>query len=169
MEETMRCWLLLLFASFVVPFVALAQEHHSTVKPSPEFEQMKKLVGKWEGMAGNMPAKTEFRLTGDGSALMEIMAQGTPYEMVTMYHMDGDRFLATHYCAAHNQPRMEALHGDGKTVQFKYIDGTNIAAGDVHMENVKMTLADADHHKELWTSTENGKSEDMEFDFHRVK
>jgi hypothetical protein len=100
---------------------------------------------------------------------METMAAGTPYEMVTIYHMDGDRFLATHYCAAHNQPRMEALHSDGNTVEFKFIDGTNIAAGDAHMEAVKVTLADADHHKELWTSDNNGKPDTMEFDFHRVK
>jgi hypothetical protein len=153
---------------------AYAQEHHeqmSTVKASPEFEQMKKLVGKWEGtpvMSGH-PSTTEFRLTGDGSALMEIMGAGTPYEMVTMYHMDGGRFLATHYCAAHNQPRMEAQKSDGNTVEFKFLDGTNISAGDSHMDNVKVTLADADHHKELWTSEENGKADSMEFDFHRVK
>jgi hypothetical protein len=139
------------------------------VKASPEFEQMKKLVGKWEGMAGTMPAKTEFRLTGGGSALMEIMAEGTPYEMVTMYHMDGDRLLATHYCAAHNQPRMAAVGGGGNVIEFKYVDGTNIVAGHQHMDSVKLTLADADHHKELWTSTDSGDAGKMEFDFHRVK
>ncbi len=169
----MRRSLLLLFATVALSVAGCAQEHEheqmSVVKPSPQFEQMKKLVGKWEGTFGGRPTTTEFRLTGDGSALMEIMASGTPFEMVTIYHMDGDRFLATHYCAAHNQPRMEALKGDGNTVEFKYIDGTNIAPGDTHMENVKMTLADADHHKELWTSRENGKSESMEFDYHRVK
>jgi hypothetical protein len=37
------------------------------------------------------------------------------------------------------------------------------------MEKVKVTLADADHHTELWTSTEGGKSGSMAFDFHRVK
>jgi hypothetical protein len=163
--------ILLVFAVVGLSIGAWAQEHeHMTpLKASPEFEQMKKLVGKWEGMAGKMPSKTEFRLTGDGSALMEIMAEGTPYEMVTMYHMDGDRLMATHYCAAHNQPRMVAESGGGNTIEFKYVDGTNIQPGYTHMENVRMTIADADHHKELWTSTENGKSDAMEFDFHRVK
>ena len=163
--------LLLILGMLSLSMAAFAQEHeHLTpLKPSPEFEQMTKLVGKWEGTAGGH-VTVEFRLTGGGSVLMEIMGSGTPEEMVTMYHMDGDRFLATHYCAAHNQPRMAALHStDANTVEFKYVDGTNITPGDVHMENVKMTLADADHHKELWTATDNGKDSAMEFDYHRVK
>ena len=148
---------------------AQEHEHNTPVKAAPEFEQMKKLVGKWEGNAGKMPATVEFRLTGGGSALMEIMAEGTPYEMVTMYHMDGDRLLATHYCAAHNQPRMAAVAGGGNVIEFKYVDGTNIVAGHQHMDMVKVTIADADHHKELWTSTDGGEAGSMDFDFHRVK
>jgi hypothetical protein len=168
----MRRTLLLIFAGLSLSIAAFAQEHeHVTpLKPSPEFDQMKKLVGKWEGTAGGHALATEFRLTGGGSAIMQIMGPGTPEEMITMYHMDGDRFLATHYCAAHNQPRMAALHfTNANTVEFKYVDGTNIAPGDMHMENVKMTLADADHHKEVWTSTDSGKTSSMEFDLHRVK
>lgn len=164
-----RKWILLC-AALTFAFGALAQEHdHMTpLKPSPEFEQMKKLVGKWEGTAGGMKSTTEFRMTGGGSAIMQIMAYGTPYEMVTMYHMDGDRLLATHYCAAHNQPRMAAVPGGKDVIEFKYVDGTNITPDHTHMENIRMTFADADHHKELWTSTENGKADSMEFDFHRV-
>ena len=145
-------------------------EHTSALKPSPEFEQMKKLVGKWEGTAGGMKATAEFRMTGGGSALMQTLGKDGPYEMVTMFTMDGDRLLATHYCAAHNQPRMQAVNSAGSNVvEFKYLDGTNIQPGDSHMENVKVTMVDADHHKELWMSTENGKSSSMEFDFHRVQ
>lgn len=158
----------LLFSSSVAVF-AQEHEHMTPFKPSPEFEQMKKLVGKWEGTAFGHTTTTEFRLTGDGSAIMEVMAYGQPEEMVTMYHMDGGRFMATHYCAAHNQPRMEAQPSSGNTIEFKYVDGTNIAPGFVHMENVKMTMVDSDHHKEFWTSTEDGHPTGMEFDYHRVK
>ena len=131
---------------------------------------MKKLVGKWEGTAeGDMKATAEFRMTGGGSAIMQILGGGTPYEMVTMFTMDGDRLLATHYCAAHNQPRMEAVNGIApNTVEFKFLDGTNIHPGDVHMEKVKMTVQDADHHSEVWTSNVKGKMEPGEFVFHRV-
>ncbi len=168
----MHRWMWVVFAAICLSVSTFAQEHeHMTpFKPSPEFEQMKKLVGKWEGTAGGRAVTTEFRLTGDGSAIMQILGKDGPYEMVTMFNMDGTRFLATHYCAAHNQPRMEAVSGSGgNTVEFKFVDGTNIVPGDTHMEKVKVTLADADHHTELWTSTEGGKSGSMAFDFHRVK
>jgi hypothetical protein len=169
----MRPFFLLAGVVLGLSLTSLAQDHEheqmSTLKPSPEFQQMKTLAGKWEGTFGGKPAKAEFRLTGDGSALMQILAEGTPYEMVTMFHMDGERLLATHYCAAHNQPRMQAAAGgDGKSIQFNYVDGTNIAPGDSHMDNVKVTMLDADHHQELWTSTEKGKSSSMLFDFHRI-
>ena len=52
-----------------------------------------------------MPATVEVRMTGDGSAIMHVLGKDSPYEMVTMIHPDGKRLLATHYCAAHNQPR----------------------------------------------------------------
>jgi hypothetical protein len=168
----MHRWIWVAFAAICLSISTFAQEHeHMTpFKPSPEFEQMKKLVGKWEGTAGSLTATTEFRLTGGGSAIMQILGKDGPYEMVTMFTMDGTRFLATHYCAAHNQPRMEAVSGSGgNAIEFKFVDGANIAPGYSHMENIKVTIADADHHAELWTSTEGGKSGSMEFDFHRVK
>ena len=37
------------------------------------------------------------------------MNSGTPHEMITMFHMDQAELLATHYCSAHNQPRMRAV------------------------------------------------------------
>ena len=166
----MKKVLLLAGVCAALTFGCFAQEHMTPLKPSPQFEQMKKLLGKWEGTYQGHKGTVEFRMTGGGSAIMEIMADGTPYEMITMYHMDGDRFLATHYCAAHNQPRMQAVSSsEPNVVEFKYLDGTNIQSGYMHMDNVKITIADADHHKELWTSTQDGKSESSEFEYHRVQ
>ena len=75
-----------------------------------EWQKLKTLVGQWEGLmeegGKQMPATVEARMTGDGSAIMHMMGKDSPYEMVTMIHPDGKRLLATHYCAAHNQPRM---------------------------------------------------------------
>ena len=162
----------LLMTLFALSTCLLAQEHeHATpMKTSAQFEQLKKLVGKWEGtMEGGMKATAEFRMTGGGSAIMQVMGKDSPYEMVTMFTIEGNRVLATHYCAAHNQPRMESVSSsDANTVEFKYLDGTNIHPGDVHMEAVKMTIQDADHHTEVWTSNDKGKPEPGTFVFHRV-
>ena len=67
------------------------------------------------------------------------------------------QLLATHYCAAHNQPRM-ALVPSAKPnqVAFTFVDGTNIGPGETHMQGVVFTFIDADHHDEAWSSTGGG-------------
>jgi hypothetical protein len=130
----------------------------SAVPQTPEWQRMKSLVGSWEGtvaMEGKqVPATVEVRMTGDGSAIMHVMDKGGPHEMVTMIHPDGKRLLATHYCAAHNQPRMALVPSSAASqVAFSFVDGTNIGPGEEHMRSVVFTFLDADHHEEAWTSS----------------
>ncbi len=146
-----------------VGFAAQAQDKQdkgegkkSVVAQSPEWQKLRTLVGEWEGYmeadGQKIPATVEVRMTGDGSALMHWMAKGRPEEMVTMIHPDGKRILATHYCAAHNQPRMALVPSKAANqVAFDFVDGTNIGAGDGHMKGVVFTFVDADHHEEAWT------------------
>jgi hypothetical protein len=130
----------------------------SAVPQTPEWQRLKTLVGNWEGtvdMEGKpMTATVEVRMTGDGSAIMHVMDKGGPHEMVTMIHPDGKRLLATHYCAAHNQPRMALVPAaEANQVAFSFVDGTNIGPGEEHMRGVVFTFVDADHHEEAWTSS----------------
>ena len=98
------------------------------------------------------------------------MTAGTPYEMITMFHMDKADLLATHYCAAHNQPRMKAA-GSGKPdeVAFEFIDGTNIRPGDGYMRRLTISFVDADHHNETWGYDNKGKIEASTFSLTRAK
>jgi hypothetical protein len=144
----------------------------STVPQTPEWQRLKTLVGSWEGTMDEggqtMPATVEVRMTGDGSAIMHVLGKDGPYEMVTMIHPDGKRLLATHYCAAHNQPRMALVPSKAANqVAFSFIDGTNIAPGDEHMRSVVFTFTDADHHEEWWTSS--GSAKPAIFKFARKK
>ena len=130
----------------------------SSVPQTPEWQRLKTLVGEWEGtvvMEGKtLPTAIEVRMTGGGSAIMHVMDKGGPYEMVTMIHPDGRRLLATHYCAARNQPRMALVpSAAANQVAFSFVDGTNIAPGEEHMRSVVFTFTDADHHEEAWTSS----------------
>jgi len=142
----------------------------SVVPQTPEWQKLLTLVGAWEGTmeeAGQkMPATVDVRMTGGGSAIMHVLGKDSPYEMVTMIHPDGKRLLATHYCAAHNQPRM-ALVPSAKPnqVAFTFVDGTNIGPGEEHMKGVVFTFVDADHHDEAWTSS--GSSAPALFTFAR--
>jgi hypothetical protein len=111
-----------------------------------------------------------FRPTSGGTAILsEITGKGE--EMVTMFHMDNGRVLATHYCGVGNQPRMQAsMSPDGKTITFTFVDATNLASPNSgHMDRLVLTLADAEHHSEDWTFLMDGKEMNEHFELSRSK
>jgi hypothetical protein len=133
------------------------------------FDRLKTLNGTWEAKVNNKPVKVVFRTTSGGSAVLsEIMGEEN---MITMFHMDNDRVLATHYCAAGNQPRMQAsMSPDGNTITFTFVDGTNIASAKAgHMDRLVITMPDADHHSEDWTFALDGKEMKEHFELTRAK
>jgi hypothetical protein len=134
------------------------------------FDQLKGLEGSWEGKSSEgHPLNVSFRMTAGGSALMSEIHGHGPENMITMFHMDGDRLLLTHYCGAGNQPRMKVLSSDAKAVTFEFVDGTNIAPGAGHMQRVTFTQADADHHTEEWVFLDQGKEHKELFTLARAK
>lgn len=161
-----------LVAIVVLTVLGVAQHQNTPELPSAAFDKLKSLAGEWEGKAieggKEIPATATFRLVSDGSALMNILAPGTPHEMVTMFHMDGSDLLATHYCAAHNQPRMRAVPtSDPNVVAFEFKDATNLSSPAVgHMDHVKFTILDSNHHVEEWTFLANGRASTRRFNFH---
>jgi hypothetical protein len=135
-----------------------------------QFDLLKGLEGKWVGKNNQgQPMEVTFRMTAGGSALMsEIHGQG-PENMITMFHMDGDRLLMTHYCGAGNQPRMKVVSADAKSVSFEFMDGTNIGPGDGHMQRVTFAQPDASHHSEEWVFLDHGKEMKEVFTLERGK
>ncbi len=136
---------------------------------APAFEKIKSLDGSWEGKASNgMPVQVSFRTTSGGSAVLsEIKGKE---DMVSMFHMDGDRLLLTHYCAAGNQPRMVGtVSPDGKTIKFDFVDATNVLPSQPgHMQHLTVTIVDANHHTEEWDFAANdGKTMHEVFDLSR--
>ena len=109
-------------------------------------------------------------LVADGSAIMHNLDPGSSHEMITIIHTDGPDLMATHYCSAHNQPRMKLIpSADSNSLLFDFKDGTNIAPGDGHMQSVKFIFVDPDHHFEDWSYIDGGKVYTRRFDFHRKK
>ncbi len=139
----------------------------------PEFEKMKLLVGEWKGTSmDGKPATVAYTLVSDNSALMERLAMGGDSEMVTMYHPDGDHLMMTHYCSAHNQPRMRsnAVGAGGRNIAFDLVDVTNLSAPDAgHMKRLVVTFADNDHFTQEWTWTQQGKDMTVVITFERVR
>lgn len=137
------------------------------------FDLIKSLAGSWEGknQMGD-PIQVSYRLTGGGSAVMsEILSQmqGKQEDMISMIHMDGDRLLLTHYCAAGNQPRMRAtLSPDGKSITFDFVDATNLATPDTpHMRSVIFRFVDSNHHIEEWHFQTPGREMVEKFDLQK--
>jgi len=133
------------------------------------FATIKSFAGSWEGKASNgMEVKDSFRITSNGSAVMSEISGHE--DMITMFHLDGDRLLMTHYCGAGNQPRMKAISTpDGKTVTFDFVDATNLASpNDGHMHHVVYTI-DGDRLSEDWYFVKDGKDLHEHFDLQRQK
>ena len=132
------------------------------------FDQLKTLAGSWQASITTDPPLHEMgngavglvslRVTSRGNALVHEMTDPskpddpTRYDHpVTMFYLDNDRLLLTHYCDAGNRPRMTARTSrDGKTVEFDFLD----VAGSTqygHMHHAVFTIIDANHHTEDWT------------------
>jgi hypothetical protein len=158
---TIAAIVMIVFSSNVV--MAESDAHKS-------FDLLKGMEGSWAGKNSQGHAvQVTFRETAGGSALMSEIHGDGPENMVTMFHMDGDRLLMTHYCGAGNQPRMKVVSSDAKSVSFEFLDGTNIGPGDGHMQHVTFTRPDADHHVEEWVFLDHGKETKQLFTLERVK
>jgi hypothetical protein len=134
------------------------------------FEELKSLDGSWEGKTPDgQTVQVAYRVTGNGSAVMsEIKGHA---DMISMFNLDGERLLMTHYCGAGNQPRMVASTSpDGKALTFDFLDATNLAsADDGHMTRLVLSMPDANHHTEEWIYSDHGKQEKEVFDLWRKK
>ncbi len=167
------CAIALVASALVVGMSFAGSAMAPMIKTIPDFEKMKSLVGEWQGKSldGNT-AKVSYTLVSDSSALMEKLAVGGESEMVTMYHPDGDHLMMTHYCSAHNQPRMRSqkVSMEIKSIIFDLVDVTNLSTPDAgHMKKLVLTSVDQDHFTQEWTWSEKGKESTVVIRFERKK
>lgn len=132
------------------------------------FERFKALEGEWEAQSADMgKVRAIYRVVGGGSAVEEhFSGEKIPGgEMITLYHLDGDRLVLTHYCAAQNQPRMVAKRIDPAKgeVDFAFLDATNLSSPKAgHMRNARIQLVDANHFNSQWEFFQDGKLKNTE-------
>jgi hypothetical protein len=142
----------------MISLAVLALSGHSVLaqsKPESGFDQLKMLVGEWEGKTQSGKAvRVSYRLVSAGSALLETLHPPDESEMVTVYHADGERVAVTHFCSANNQPRMQTvpISGPVKQLSFSFVGASNLASPeDGHMHRLAVTLEDKDHFTQRWT------------------
>ena len=116
------------------------------------FELMKTLAGSWDGTIMGLSTHITIRVTSSGNAIMhEATGPGRPDNPITMFYVDGDRLLLTHYCDAGNRPRMVGrISPDGKTVEFDFLDVSGSTQRGM-MNHMVFTVIDANHHSEAAT------------------
>ncbi len=155
-----------------------AQEAKKEIMPppkptSPAFDRIKALAGEWEGKSSEGTAvHTIYKVVSNGSAVMNVLDPGGQYEMVTMFHMDGQNIMVTHYCAVGNQPRMVSTPGaNPSAIEFAFKDVTNVTKPDEgHMSGLVLTTVDPDHHRQEWIFRESPTNETRDvFEFTRKK
>ena len=137
------------------------------------FNKLKTLAGTWEATSERGKVTSSYEVISGGSALVE--RDNVPGEgaMLTVYHLDGDRLVLTHYCTAGNQPHMQAEAYDPASNQlvFNFTGGGNLSNTNAgHMHNVVFKFAGADTFAANWTFREDGKPKFVEnIEYHRVK
>jgi hypothetical protein len=146
---------------------ALAQPAHdssemiASADAREAVEKLKSLAGTYVGQLHLDKPGDEFdgrlasftlRVTSRGNALVhELSLSGIPDHPVTVFYLEGDRLMATHYCDAGNRPRfVGALSPDGKKIAFEFLD---LSGGDEygHMHGIAFTFGDENNHTEEWT------------------
>ena len=143
-------------------------------KGNPGFDKLRTLVGQWEGKnSRGVAVRVDYALTSGDSVLMETIVPTGESTMVSMYHLDGDRLMMTHYCGAGNQPRMRAgtVGADTRAINFSFQDATNLPNLDAgHMVGMALAWQNKDHITHVWTWREKGKPDMNEkFDLVRKK
>jgi hypothetical protein len=120
----------------------------------------------------NIPINFTIRGVSSGTALLHEgnTEKGPPDHEITMFNMEDDRLIATHYCDAGNRARLEGkLSSDGKTIEFSFLDVVGSTKGGL-VKRMMFTMIDANSHiVEITFIMPNGKPIELRGEFKRTK
>jgi len=136
------------------------------------FEKLKTLAGTWQASLMGAPMNVTLRVTSSGNAILhEGTSSAMPDDPITMFYVEGDRLLATHYCDSGNRPRMEGkMSPDGKKIEFTLLDIVGNTKNG-YMGSIVFNFIDASHHNEdgAWTFPGNKPPFPIHLEFARTK
>jgi hypothetical protein len=133
-------------------------------------EYFRSLSGDWvagtaahehgEGRTTAAATALSFKTKAAGSAVVQTTRQGTPGEMESIFHMDGDELLLTHYCALQNAPVLKFVKTNKPgEIKFAFKGGTNFdPAVDAHFHEGTFYVKDKDTFEQTFTVFTNGKA-----------
>ncbi len=161
------------FGSVGVAFVVIASAALTgdKTKSAEAFDRLTSLKGEWTGQIDGVNTTLIYTLTANGSALMEQCRPEKGPEMITMFTVDGDHLIATHYCSARNQPQMATspITDAQKPLEFSLVRVTGLQSpDDFHNTGLTVIQEDNDHLTQEWSYQHRGKTGKNIFRFTRV-
>src|SRR5437773_7098275 len=164
----------MVFRSVSIIAVVLAASAPAADKTNSEqaFERLALLQGEWQGVADGVNTTLIYTLTANGSTLMEQCRPEKGHEMITMFTIDGDHLIATHYCSAKNQPQMatSAITDAQKPLAFLLVRVTGLKSPeDFHNTGLTVIQEDNDHLTQERSYQFKGKTGKNIFRFTRVR
>lgn len=160
-----------LLAALVILAVSPNLRAGYPTKGEEAFSKLTSLVGEWEGTTSSgSKVKVTYTLVSNKTALMEKLEPADEAEMLTLYSLDGDRILVTHYCSAGNQPQMKT--GAISEVSDRYAFSLTTVTGlkspsEGYMVGLVLHLPDRDHLIQEWTYKDKGKTATDQFRYVR--
>lgn len=126
-------------------------------KAADAFAHLKSLAGTWNGhvmTADGPPTTVDYRLTAGGTAVMETLFGGTPDEMLTVYTLDGNDIVATHFCGVGNQPimKLDKSKSTPNRLVFSFVRvGGDHAKDHPHVHNGFLHFTGANQMETMWS------------------
>lgn len=99
-------------------------------------------IAGWEGrwnVAETSALTIVFEITARGKTVIERWETDNGLHSMTVYHLNGDKVMATHYCPQGNQPRLESVMSDPASVVFAFKDVTDLDEGESHTFTLRYT------------------------------
>ncbi|MBC8064247.1 MAG: hypothetical protein H7Y17_05415 [Chlorobia bacterium] len=136
-------------------------------------DKLKTLAGSWQGTIMGISINFTIRPASSGTTILHeahTEGDGPPKHEITMFYLDADRLLATHYCDAGNRTSLEGkMSPDGKTFTFGFLGVEGSKRGG-YLKGMVLTIGDANHHiAELDFVMPDGKSIPLRGEFARTK
>jgi hypothetical protein len=165
-----RVWLVLMGAGLLaLPAFPGAGE----LSAKRAFEALTRLRGDWAATLENgRILRVSYRLIASDSVLAETYTTPSGKETMSMYHLDGDDLMATHYCALGNQPRLVMIPAESTAdaVVFAYRDATNLKSAETaRMVRLVLKIDDPDAFQYISTYKEKSEESTDTLKFKRVK
>jgi hypothetical protein len=100
--------------------------------------------------------------------LVQSFVTASGKETLTVFHPDGARVLATHYCAQGNQPRLQLDRSSTRDrLLFVFVDATNLEPQAAVLKRLELRIDKPGEYTEIETYEQNGQPEVTTLRFRR--